>query len=111
MFNLTKQERQVILFIFTVALAGLGVSYFLKLKRSPQLISCFDKNLGKLDLNAADSVSLMKLEGIGEKLAARILEYRRVNGGFREIGELRDIKGITLSRFNKLKDLLFVRDE
>ncbi len=111
MFTFTKQERQVILFIFTVALSGLGVNYYLKLKRSPQLSSCFDKNLGKLDLNAADSVSLMKLEGIGEKLATRILEYRRSSGGFGEIEELKKIKGITECRFNKLKDLLFVREE
>ncbi len=107
MFNLTKQERQVILFILSVTLVGLGVNYFLKVRRTPQLISCFDKNLGKLDLNVADSVSLMKLEGVGKKLASRILEYRRVSGGFREIEELKNVKGITTSRFNKLKDLVF----
>ncbi len=108
MLNLTKQERQVILFILSVALVGLGVNYFLKVRRTPRLVSCFDENLGKLDLNTTDGVSLRKLDGIGEKLASRILEYRRVSGGFREIEELKNIKGITASRFNKLKDLLFV---
>jgi competence ComEA-like helix-hairpin-helix protein len=110
MFNLTKQERQAALFIFTVAIAGLGINYFLKIQRQPRLLDCFDKNLGKLDLNAAETASLMKLDGVGEKLCARILEYRRSYGGFRQVEELRNIKGMSESRFNKLKDLVFVRD-
>jgi len=110
MFDLSKQERQVILFVFTVAVAGLGVNYFLKTQRQPRLLSCFDKNLGKSDLNTANASSLMKLDGIGQKLCARILEYRRSCGGFREVEELRNIKGMTESRFNKLKDLVFVQD-
>lgn len=108
MFNLTKQERQVILFIFTVAVAGLGVKYFLNIQHKPQILACFDKNLGKLDLNTADRASLMKLSGIGEKLASRILEYRCQNGRFCQLQELRAIKGMSESRFSKLKDLLFV---
>jgi hypothetical protein len=110
MFNLTKQERRVILFIFSVALAGLGANYFLKVRRQPQLLSCFDKNLGKLELNETDTAGLMKLPGIGGTLAGRILEYRLQNAGFREIDELRNIKGMTASRFDKLKELVFVRD-
>jgi competence ComEA-like helix-hairpin-helix protein len=108
MFNLTKQERQVALFIFTVALAGLGVNYFLKIRQQPQLLFCFNKNLGKLDLNTADAASLMKLPDIGEKLAARILELRREKGGFEAIEQLMSIKGMTAQRFNKLKGLVFV---
>ncbi|MFA5156639.1 MAG: helix-hairpin-helix domain-containing protein [Candidatus Omnitrophota bacterium] len=110
MFNLTKQEQRVALFVFSIALAGLGTDYFLKITRQPQLLSCFDKNLGKLELNEADASGLMKLPGIGETLAKRIIEYRMQNAGFRETGELRKIKGVTASRFDKLKNLVFVRD-
>lgn len=110
MFNLTKQEQRVILFIFSIALIGLGTNYFLKVRRQPYLLSCFDKNLGKLELNEADAAGLMKLPGIGETLANRILEYRLQNAGFREIEELRKIKGVTAARFDRLKDLIFVRD-
>ena len=107
MLNMARQERQVILFILTVTLAGLGLRYFLKVRQQPQLLSCFDKNLGKLDLNAADAASLMKLPNVGEKLAARILELRREKGGFEDIEQIRGIKGMTAQRFNKLKDLVF----
>jgi competence ComEA-like helix-hairpin-helix protein len=110
MLSLTQQERQVILFIFTVAIAGLGINYFLKIQRQPQLLPCFDKNLGKIDINEVDASGLLKLPGVGEKLTSRILEYRRQNAGFQQVEELRNIKGITASRFNRLKDLFFVQD-
>jgi len=109
MFNFTKQERQAVLFIFCIALAGLATEYSLKALRKPQLLLCFDKNIGKLELNEADAAGLMKLPGIGQALACRILEYRRQNAGFREVEELRKIKGMTASRFGKLKGLVFVR--
>jgi competence protein ComEA len=47
-----------------------------------------------IDLNEADVVDLRLIPGVGEKMAARIVEHRRKNGPFRSLDELRRIPGI-----------------
>jgi competence ComEA-like helix-hairpin-helix protein len=47
-----------------------------------------------IDLNEADVVDLRLIPGIGEKMAARIIEHREKNGPFRSLDELRRISGI-----------------
>lgn len=58
----------------------------------------------KININIASKNELDKLPGIGPTLAQRIVDYRQANGPFRDCGELRNIKGITESRYNKIKD-------
>jgi competence protein ComEA len=47
---------------------------------------------------------LEELDGIGPTLAKRIVEYRDAHGGFRSLGELRDVDGIGEKRFEALRD-------
>ncbi len=108
MLGLTRQERQVILFLLTIALLGTGVIFFLNTHSRIKFIPCLDENPGRLDLNRADKAALMGLRGIGEKLAQRIIEYRQSHAGFRRVDELTCINGITGYRYEKLKDLFFV---
>ncbi len=63
---------------------------------------------GYLDLNRADSVSLVALPGIGPALAGRILAARREAGGFREVGDLRRVRGIGPRRLEELARLVTV---
>lgn len=49
---------------------------------------------GKLNLNTASAQQLTTLPGVGEKLAARIVEYRQKAGAFKSIQELMNVKGI-----------------
>lgn len=109
MFNLTRQERQVILFLATVALVGIGINFLAKRYSPVKTIACFEQNFGKVDLNKADEKTLVGITGIGEKLAQRILEYRNQHGNFTSIEELKKIKGITNYRYEKLKDSLCIK--
>lgn len=104
MFSLTKQERQVILFLITLALAGTGVNFFTKKFASNRVILAYDKEIFKIDLNKADKDSLISIPGIGEKLAKRIIECRQQHGEFKDIEELKNIKGITNYRYERIKD-------
>ena len=63
-----------------------------------------------IDLNAADVSALASLPGIGSTLAARIVEYRRLNGPFASIDELADVAGMTQRRIDTLMPYLTLHD-
>ena len=108
MLNFTKEERQAFLFIFTIVLIGLGARFSFKTHFSSRLISSFSKNLGKIDLNKADKDALMSIKGVGEKLAGRIIDYRNTRDGFGELEELKEVNGITASKYEKIKEFFYI---
>jgi competence protein ComEA len=61
-----------------------------------------------VNLNTATVADLAKLPGIGPAVAARIVEYRQKNGGFKKAEELMNVKGIGEKTFLKLKPLVTV---
>lgn len=63
---------------------------------------------GKINLNSASKEELMTLPGIGEKKALDIIKYRSENGGFKDISEIKNIRGIKESLFKKVKDKITV---
>jgi competence protein ComEA len=60
----------------------------------------------KASLGSATVEQLDQIDGIGPTLAQRIVEYRTEHGGFRSIGELREVEGIGEKRFETLRDAL-----
>ncbi len=106
MFNLTREERRVILFLLTVTLIGLGINFLRKKYAPVEYLVCFDKDAGKIELNKAGKDELMSVSGIGEKIAERIISYRQEKGEFNSVEEIRQIKGITEFRYKKIKDSL-----
>ena len=70
--------------------------------------SHYDKN-GKLDINVATKEELDELDGIGEKLAERIIEYRDKHGAFMAIEELTLVSGIGESLMEDIMDKICVR--
>lgn len=102
MFNLTKQEKQAVLFIAILSFLGIGLDFLAKTQNSVKSIFCDNQNLGKININQADKQALLFIPGIGEKLAQRIIQYRMEHGKFLDIEELRKIKGITAYRLRKI---------
>lgn len=47
-----------------------------------------------LDINTATKDELVKVKGIGEKKAERIIAYREEHGEFKSVDELKKVKGI-----------------
>ena len=59
---------------------------------------------GKININTASVSELCKLNGIGEKRANDIIEYRENHGGFKKIEDIMKVKGIKQGIFSKIKD-------
>jgi competence protein ComEA len=47
-----------------------------------------------LDINTATQADFEKIKGIGAKKAERIISYRTEHGKFKNIDELKNVKGI-----------------
>jgi competence protein ComEA len=60
----------------------------------------------KPSLASATAAQLDRLDGIGPKLAKRIVDYRQSHGGFRSVDELKQVEGIGDKRFQALRDAL-----
>ncbi|MGK5742283.1 helix-hairpin-helix domain-containing protein [Micromonospora sp. URMC 103] len=63
---------------------------------------------GRVNLNTATLAQLDALPGVGPVLAQRILTHREQQGGFRSVGDLRQVEGIGDARYEQLKDLVTV---
>lgn len=61
-----------------------------------------------IDINTASPDELTRIPHIGEKLAAKIVEHREVNGPFRRVEHLMLIQGISDTRFRKIRPLVRV---
>ena len=65
---------------------------------------------GKININTASKKELTTLKGVGDKIADRIIEYRKEHS-FKKIEDLMEVKGIGQKIFDNNKDLITVKDE
>jgi competence protein ComEA len=63
---------------------------------------------GLLSINTATAVELETLSGIGEVLAATIVEYRDENGPFASVDDLLDVSGIGPATLEEIRDQITV---
>ncbi len=57
-----------------------------------------------ININTASVSNLQELQGIGPSLAERIIEYRKDQGPFKIIEEIKNVSGIGEGTFNNIKD-------
>ncbi len=62
----------------------------------------------KIHINRATQAELEALPGIGEVLASRIIEYRETKGSFKNIEEIKNVKGIGDAKFEDIKNLITI---
>ena len=58
---------------------------------------------GPININRATLRQLDSLDGIGPVIAARIVEYRKVNGSFLSVDDLQKVSGIGAAKFAQIK--------
>jgi competence protein ComEA len=63
---------------------------------------------GLVNINSASATELETLSGIGEVLAATIVEYRDQNGPFASVDDLLDVSGIGPATLEEIRDQVTV---
>ena len=77
---------------------------------APNIESGKNSNSGGIvNINTATSEELQTLNGIGSKMAERIIEYRQNNGAFKNIEDIQNVRGIGEKTFEKLKSRIKVQ--
>ena len=61
-----------------------------------------------ININMANKAELMMLDGIGEALSERIIQYREMNGEFKNIEEIMLVNGIGQSKFEVISKNIYV---
>ncbi len=63
----------------------------------------------KININKATKEELQILSGIGEATAQKIIDYRKANGEFKQIEDLKNVSGIGEAKFNAIKDNIKIK--
>ena len=88
-----------------IVAAGLAFVLALGLSSGMALAAAKAAPAGKVNINSASAQQLSELPGVGDKLAARIVEYRQKSGGFKTVQELMNVKGVGEKNFAKIAGL------
>jgi DNA uptake protein ComE-like DNA-binding protein len=64
----------------------------------------------QFDLNMADTIQLKTIFGIGERLSSRIVNYRRVLGGFVTPDQIREVYGLDSAVVERLLKASFIEE-
>ena len=127
---LTSTERKVILFLASTLLLGAGIRFYRETfpsrrhydyRTSDSTFADLSRKLltdsaattrrsssKTIELNSATKKELMRLSGIGEVMAGRILEYRAQAGSFRRVDDLLHVKGITKKKLEQMKNFITI---
>jgi competence protein ComEA len=93
-----QKRRMAVLTIVTVALMMSWV------------VPALEADLQKVNLNTATLEELITLDGIGQKVAERILEFREKNGPFQHPEDLMMVKGVGEKIFEANKSMIVIQD-
>ena len=63
-----------------------------------------------ININTATRTELIQIPNIGEKMADRIVEFRKANGPFKRIEEVMNVRGMGEKTFLSIKRHLTVDD-
>src|SRR5919204_1248837 len=86
-----REERMVLITLFVTALLTAPPALALAADTAQEIAATVPAG-DKVNINTADVKALMSLDGVGRKLAEKIVEYRTAHGPFKKPEEVRKSK-------------------
>ena len=62
---------------------------------------------GLIEINSADSATLRKVRGIGERTVVAVMQYRKLLGGFARKEQIAELKCVTKENFDKISEQIY----
>jgi competence protein ComEA len=101
-----RTSRTWIALFVLVALLGLGADVAAE-RRGDQVVAT--KADAPVNINTASVKQLMTLEGVGQKVAEKVVEYRSAHGPFKKPQEIRKVQGIGSGLWEKNRERIVVK--
>ena len=106
-----SDDRRIVPVLFSLvlgaALIGLSIQWWhLSIHRPQPIRWTNDEILFQVDINESSWIEWHQLEGIGEKMAHRIVADRTKHGPFRSIEELMRVNGIGPATLDRIRSQL-----
>ncbi len=118
-----KKNRELIIFVFVIIflLGALGIQQkdsliysgsgqHITLNLEDNNIETNKKVENTVNINTATKDELMQLEGIGDKTADNIIEYRNKHK-FKTVDEIKNVSGVGDKKFQTISQYIKVDDE
>ena len=71
------------------------------------ILSVRDPFEGLIEINSADSATLRKVRGIGEKTVVAVMQYRKLLGGFVRKEQIAELKCVTEENFLRISEQIY----
>ena len=68
-----------------------------------------EKKQEKININKANQEELETLSGIGPSIANKIIQYRKDNGNFKSIEDIKNVSGIGENKYNEIKNSITIK--
>ncbi|MDM8534510.1 helix-hairpin-helix domain-containing protein [Clostridiaceae bacterium HSG29] len=84
-----------------------GLKIYIPSKEESINININNNKLTLTDFNQLTEDELTKIDGIGEVIALRIIDYRNENGSFNKITDLLNVNGIGEKKLSQIKNIIY----
>ena len=98
----------MIIFLAAMALLGTGVHFILKTSGKMSDFVRVKESAVRININEVSLDELLFARVMPESMAKRLIAYRKENGKFERIEDLRKVQGIGPKRLEKLAEVLYV---
>jgi competence ComEA-like helix-hairpin-helix protein len=111
---IARGEQGVLVLLAAALAAGIAyraIDYWRVGREEMEIVPAAGGPSWRINVNAADWVTLSMVPGLGEKTAKKIIELRDQRGGrLKSVDEIKDVRGIGERTLEKLRPYLFVAD-
>jgi DNA uptake protein ComE-like DNA-binding protein len=105
--TIPKEEKSGVLSGKDSSIKSYDQSGGTKFKKPFNTSKSLPQKIFRIDINTADSMTFVKLPGIGPVLSVRIIKYRRLLGGFVRVEQLKEVYGLPAETYEMIKGRVY----